>query len=199
MKTICFFALFASLISLTFCNDNKKSIYDGCCGTDATIDSFLIPKATYDPLGNLIDSVIEVNLFIPNVFIPDTTSFAAHFDMTFRIGLGPGVFRIVSSIYTDERNEVLYKKENYLPDSGNKLDGWNGIKSDGSIHYGPFEYLVTVEFVDGQNKTYVGKACAVKCDDDGFPSVNIPKCLFPAQNNGKGLPDPNLPGSYFCL
>lgn len=198
MKALLLYAFFTSIIMLAFCREKNKSIYDGCCETEATVDSFLIPRDSFNHSGNLIDSVVEANVFIPNIFVPDTTH-AANFDMTFRIGLGPGAIGIISSIYRNEYSEVLFKKENYLPNPDNQFDGWDGMKPDGSIHYGPFEYQVTVEFVDGQYKTYIGKACAVKCDDDGFPSENIPKCLFPSQNNGIGLPDPNLPASYFCL
>lgn len=190
--------LLLGVLTLISCKEKNKSIYEGCCGTEPTVDTRLIPYDSVDVNGNIIVHNAEANVFIPNVFVPGA-EFSSTLNLTFRIGFGLGVYNIVSAVYTDPNGELLFKRENYYPNQDDFSDGWDGTKPDGSFYYGPFNYRIEIEFIDGQTKVYSSTACAYKCSEEGFPAANLPQCVFPSQNNGNGLPDQTLPGESLCF
>ena len=164
---------------LTSCKEKNKSTYEGCCGTEATVDSFRIAFPTYDQNGNIIDSTSAAQIYIPNVFTPD----------------GDGINDIFKILKT--YNFTLFQSVNILPNDPGY--SWNGLKPDGTIYQGSFNYEVEVEFIDGQIKTYIGKACAYTCGEEGFPTGNLPDCFFPDQHDGNGGFDPSLPIDELCF
>lgn len=190
-------SLFAFLAFVS-CKDKEKSIYEGCCGTEATQDAILVHADTFDNNGNLVDTEFTAHFFIPNLFVPGT-EFPDSWNTTFRFGFGPGIFDIVSAVYTDPNGGVLFQREHFIPDQDDLTDGWDGKKPDGSYHYGVFHYRIEVKFIDGQSKVYESNACSYHCGEDGFPLDNVPYCIFPSQNNGNGQPDQTQPWDSWCF
>jgi hypothetical protein len=196
MPSKLFFAIFILLAAS--CKEKTQSIYEGCCGVAPTTDVVLVNTPDYDSHGNVIDSIVETHIFIPNIFVPEDTS-PESFDEIFQFYFSSGIYEVKSAVYSIDNGDTLFHKHHFLPDLDDISDGWNGAKPDGTIHYGIFNYRIEIAFLDGQTKTYLGKACAFKCHDDGFPSENIPACFFPSQNNGNGELDESRPGSISCF
>jgi len=193
MKIIPFIIPYLLLFTFVSCKEKNKSIYEGCCGTEATVDSFRIAFPTYDQNGNIIDSTSAAQIYIPNVFTPDGDGI----NDIFIVFGGPAVKQIVSVLCSNENIDQLFQSVNILPnDPGHS---WDGLKPDGTIYQGSFNYEVEVEFIDGQIKTYIGKACAYTCGEEGFPTENLPDCFFPDQHDGNGGFDPSLPIDELCF
>lgn len=181
------------LFALSACKDKNKAAYENCCGTEPNADSFLIHTQLWDDHGNLVDTNVQVHVYIPNIFIIDNSG-----ENNFLNVFGNDLIAKVSSIvFTAEDGTLLFSKENVQPND--PAGGWDGLKPDGSFYKGSFNYQVTVEAISGDTKTYTGKACAFHCHDEGFPSENIPNCFFPSQHDGNGGVDPGLPGSGHCF
>jgi len=107
------------------------------------------------------------------------------------------VARVVSAKYFSESGETLFEHHNFqVYDSS---PAWRGKKVNGDFFYGLFDYEVEIEFLNGEIKTYTGRACSYKCGADGFPTGNLPNCFFPSQNNGYGAPDPSRPIPNECF
>lgn len=194
MKKLIHFAGFM-IVAAIACEQKNNSIYENCCGTMPTADSVLIDTTGFS--APFFDSLPKYGtIFIPNIFTPDT-AFNFPLNAIFMVFGGDGVYSIVSEIFTDENGETMFSRSNFQVND--VFYGWNGVKPDGSVHYGPFNYEVKVRFIDGQEKTYTGKACAFKCNAPGFPNENLPDCFFPEQNNGYGTPDISLPQPVDCF
>lgn len=189
MKKLIHIAGFLIFVTAFACEEKSNSIYENCCGTAPTADVVDLNApwdTTFDNKGRV---------YIPNIFTPNTMTGADDFFIIFG---GYGVEFIQSAKYTDESGEVLFEHTLFLP---NDLGAsWDGMKSsDSTFYYGSFNYEVKVEFVDGQKKTYTGKACSFKCGDAGFPNEKLPDCFFPEQNNGNGAPDSSFPQPINCF
>lgn len=183
---------------LTFisCKEKNKSIYEGCCGTEATLDTTLITVTLYGPNGTMFDSTIHTNVYIPNIIVLDTSIFSNDDRLT--LWHGNTVQKILSAVYSSEDGTILFSRENFLPNEPSH--GWGGLKPDGTYHQGVFNYEITVAFLGGQTtKTYTGRACAYRCGDDGFPNEQLPACFFSFQHNGNGGYDPNLSYPVECF
>lgn len=177
------------------CKKDKKSIYEACCGAEPLNEHFTM-ILHYTVNGTTVDSTVNGYVFIPNVFIVDTSAIATSASY-FTVFAGISSTKIISAVYTDADGNELFKAENFLP---NDLDhSFRGTLPDGSIYKGLFHYKVDILFVDGQVRTYTGDACAVPCQADGFPSEHLPQCAFPDQNNGYGSWDPTRPGDTRCF
>ncbi|HRI59992.1 MAG TPA: hypothetical protein PK228_09725 [Saprospiraceae bacterium] len=177
------------LVAMIACENKSSSMYENCCGTAPVADSVDLNApwdTTFDNKGRV---------YIPNLFTPNTLTGVDEFFIIFG---GNGVKAIESAKYTDESGEVLF--EHTLLQANDVGASWNGMRNgDSTFYYGSFNYEVKVEFVDGQKKTYTGKACSFKCGDAGFPNEKLPDCFFPDQNNGNGAPDPSLPQPIGCF
>jgi hypothetical protein len=186
---------YAAVLLLTnlACKDHP-SVYENCCGTEPTTDAFSITVPYTDVNGNLIDSTLKTGVYIPNVFIIDNSGD----NNWLNVFSNETVTQVKSVIFSDESGNLLFSKQNVLPNDP-AAGGWNGLKSDGSFYQGSFNYVAVVEFIDGQQKTYEGKSCAYHCNDDGFPTGNLPKYAFPSQHNGSGGLDTSLAKSDYCF
>jgi len=71
MRLTLFLATSIFLFVLTSCKDKNKSIYEGCCGAEATEDSIEITVKLYNDNGMKVDSSVKARVYIPNVFTPD--------------------------------------------------------------------------------------------------------------------------------
>ncbi|MFN0173610.1 MAG: hypothetical protein ACKVU0_03090 [Saprospiraceae bacterium] len=193
MKNTLFVLVSLPLLMLPSCKEKNKSIYEGCCGTEATVDSFRIAFPTYDQNGNIIDSTSAAQIYIPNVFTPDGDGI----NDIFIVFGGPTVKQIVSVLCSNENIDQFFHSVNIMPnDPGHS---WDGLKPDGTIYQGSFNYEVEVEFIDGQIKMYIGKACAYICSEEGFPTENLQDCFLPDQHNGNGGLDKSIPSSEECF
>lgn len=187
--------LVCSLIAA--CKDTKKSIYEGCCGTAPTIDSTLVMADSIDQNGEVIYQNVMSYLYVPNIYVVNTDGQNPH--SYFHVNVGIGFYKVISFLCKSPENEILYEEYNFYPDQNNYASGWSGKKPDGSYHIGLFQYQMTVEFLDGQQRTYNGETCLVHCGDGEFPSEFLPNCFFPTQENGNGEYDPNLPYPNDCF
>ena len=195
MKKLIHIAGLLIVVAMVACEQKSSSIYENCCGTVPTADSVLIDTTGWS--SPFVDSLPKYGtIYIPNVFTPDTEG---HFspNAIFLVFGGEGVYAVISEVFTDENGEVMFSRGNFPVND--VFYGWNGVRPDGSIHYGPFNYEVKVRFIDGQEKTYTGKACSFKCNDAGFPGDKLPDCFFPEQNNGNGAPDSSFPQPVNCF
>jgi len=194
MRNTLFFAASLLLFAVASCKDKEKSIYEGCCGTEITKDDFFITIPIYDAHNNLVDSTIKAKVYIPNLITNDNDGD----NDIFMVFGGPYVIsKVISIDCSDKDGALLFHKENFLPnDPGN---GWDGIKPNGMVYQGSFNYEVKVEFVDGQVKTYIGKSCAFSCNAEGFPIDNLQDCFVPAQHDGNGGVDPSLQFPTECF
>lgn len=192
MKKIPYFLPLLLFISHFACEKKDSSIYENCCGTTPVadvVDLAVSVDSTFDNKGRV---------YIPNIFTPSTTATKTSVNQLFIIFGGDGVKFIELAKYTDENGEVLFENTLFPPNDPSL--SWDGMRgSNSTFYYGSFNYEVKVEFVDGQKKTYTGKACSFKCDDAGFPNDNLPDCFFPEQNDGNGTPDANLPQPIDCF
>ena len=179
--------------------DKSVSIYEGCCGTAATIDSFrLDTTSVHFPFDTFSVHVYYSTVYIPNIFVPDPMNIRGTYS-SFSILVGYGFQRVLSMKCMDEGGDILFQKEDYFPNGDDLNEGWSGEKPDGSFHYGAFKYEVQVRFLDDQIKTYTGTACSYECGANDFPKVRLPDCFFPTQNNGNGGFDPNQPFEKQCF
>lgn len=180
-------------VTLVSCKD-KKSNYEGCCGTEPTKDAFFVTISYTDIHGNLVDTMLKAGVYIPNIFIIDNSGE----NNILNVFGSESVNKVSSVIFTDENGVELFSRANVLPNDP-AAGGWDGSRPDGTVYKGSFNYEVVVEFIDGQQKTYLGKACAYHCDDEGFPDDNLPNCAFPSQHDGNGGWDPALAKSDYCF
>lgn len=194
MKKLIRIAGLMILVAIIACENKNSSMYENCCGTAPVADSVLIDTTVFS--SPFVDSIPEYGtIYIPNIFIPDTFGFSQNSIFMVFGGLGAAI--VLSEVFSDENGEVLFSRDSFYVND--VFYGWNGVKPDGSIHYGPFNYEVKIQYIDAQIKTYTGKACSFKCDDSGFPNEKLPDCFFPDQNNGNGAPDPSLPQPINCF
>lgn len=192
-KTLLFSAVFMQVF-FAACKDNN-SIYEGCCGTEATTDTVHISTKMWNEQNMLVDTMVVGSFYIPNIFIPDSN--INNYENNAFLMCGRHVVEIVSIRFTTESGELLFENSDVQHcDTGHF---WFGYKPNGEYYYGLFNYEVKVLFIDGQIRTYIGKACAYKCSDKNFPLNNLPNCLFPSQHDGAGGGDPNLPIPDYCF
>ncbi|MBC7778237.1 MAG: hypothetical protein H7246_22580 [Phycisphaerae bacterium] len=194
MRSTTFFTAFSALLFLVSCKDKNKTVYEGCCGEDPITDSFFITTKLYDAHGNLVDSTIKANVYIPNIITNDSDGIN---DIFLVFGGANAISRVISMNCSSENGAPLFHSENFQPnDPGHS---WNGLNTDGTIYQGRFNYEVKIEFVDGQVKTYTGEACAYRCNEEGFPTDHLPNCFFPYQHDGNGGLDLSLPAQTDCF
>lgn len=187
MKNTLFFTTSLLLLTLASCKDKNKSVYENCCGTEATVDSFRIAVPTLDQNGNIIDSTSAAQVYIPNIFINDNSG-DNNLLMVFG---GPSIERVTEFKITNEDGDLLFQQFDFLPNDPGFA--WEGLKPNGTPYQGLCTYLAIVKFIDGQTRFYQGKACVYNCTDQGFPNENLPGCFFPSQHDGNGGRDPSLP------
>ncbi|MFN0213425.1 MAG: hypothetical protein ACKVT2_04150 [Saprospiraceae bacterium] len=198
MRITLLFAAYLLLITLVSCKDKNKSIYEGCCGTKATVDTSHITLSLYGPNNTMFDTTVKALVYIPNIFVIDTTGVFVY-DGGWTLANWYSVNRILSAVYSSEDGEILFVRENFKPNYDQ--DNWDGLKQDGTYYQGVFNYRIVVAFegVGDQTKTYIGKACVYLCGSDGFPNENRPNCFFPYQHDGYGGFDPNQTIPIRCL
>lgn len=182
------------LLGFVACKDKKKSVYSGCCGATETSDAFFITTKLYDAHGNLVDSTIKANVYIPNLF---TNNNDGDNDIFMVFARADAVLEVVSFTCSGQDGAVLFHGEKFQPNDPAK--GWNGLRPDGTTYQGSFDYEIKMAFVDGQVKTYTGQSCAYNCGEDGFPVDKLPDCFVPSQHDGNGGVDPNLPFPTSCF
>lgn len=188
---IAFTCLF--LFAFFACKEDKHSIYESCCGTAPTADTFeLSPAVVY-----LNDTIKRGYVYVPNIFIPDPNNVNSSDNLFMAFGDNRTVSQIILMEFSDENGEKLFSSVNFLPNDAGK--SWDGLRADGSLYFGKFNYHLEVEFVTGQTKTYTGSACAVECGANDFPQGVLPDCFFPGQNNGMGGPDAAIPQPVDCF
>lgn len=185
-------ALLLQLVPFFACENKSNSIYENCCGTAAVTDSVLLDISNLPDSSTLFGAV-----YIPNIFVPDTSFSSGTLNPVFMVFGNAGTDLVLSQKITDDNGTELYARYDFPPNDVGF--GWTGVKPDDSVHYGGFNYEVKVRFADGHEKTYTGKACAFKCEDSDFPNEQLPDCLFPEQHNGNGAPDPGLPQPSDCF
>lgn len=195
MRYTLFFVVFIFLFILASCNDKNKSVYAGCCGTEAMEDSIDRIIKEYNDQGIKVDSLVKARVYISNIFTPDSVYYENYIFPIF----GVYVNKVVSAKYFSESGETLFEHYDFQPNDGSAA--WRGKKFNGDFFYGSFDYEVVVEFFKGggERKTYTGRACSYKCGADGFPTENLPKCLFPSQNNGYSGFNPGRPIPNECF
>lgn len=191
MKNL-FFAI--ALLIFFACKDNERPLYEGCCGAKPINDSRMV--SVLDTAGGHWSSrTYSGRVYIPNIFMPNSNnSFPDNFFTAYG---GSGTSEILSAIFTGDNGEIFFSRDS-LPISI-PLAGWSGLKPDGTYHYGPFNYEVKIKYLDGQTKTFTGKACAFHCGDTDFPKEQLPRCFFLGQNKGTGQGFNSLPFNESCF
>ncbi|MBC7778236.1 MAG: hypothetical protein H7246_22575 [Phycisphaerae bacterium] len=159
------------------------------------MDSFFVTAPFWDH-GQWIDSIIEAKVYIPNIIVIDTTGGNQDNEML-TLSDGNYVTWILSSVYSDENGQTLFMRDSFLPNT--PAEGWGGLKPDGTYYQGVFNYELVAEFIDGQTRTYRGKACAYICHSDDFPTQKLPDCFFQTQHDGNGGIDQNLDTPVNCF
>lgn len=147
----------------------------------------------------MFDTTVKTLVYIPNIFVIDTTGFFDYYEGGWTLANWYSVTRILSAVYSSEDGEILFERENFQPNVSQ--DNWDGLKQDGTYYQGVFNYRIAVAFrgVGNQTKTYTGKTCVYLCGSDAFPNENLPNCFFPYQHDGYGGFDPNQTIPMGCL
>lgn len=169
--------LFVLTFSLFFqCKDDDGKIqatdpYVGCCGTTPVL--FTVGNA---------------KLYVPNAFTPNgdginDTFFPTFNDKVSKIELfqisTPELGVIYLTLEVDKQNPII--------------NGWNGIDADGNKYSGPFSYAMTVTDDTGYLQSFSGSACSITCDSFATVFKTKTGCFYPAQSDGDGGLDANLP------
>jgi hypothetical protein len=95
------------------------------------------------------------NIYIPNVFNPDTG-----IDPVLYVFGGRDVAEIESFQIFDRWGEAVFVQRNYLPnDPGN---GWDGRYKGEGVNPGVFAYYAVVRFIDGEVVTFKGDVTVVR-------------------------------------
>ncbi|MBK9335358.1 MAG: hypothetical protein IPM98_01740 [Lewinellaceae bacterium] len=176
-----------ALLLGTNCKE-EKSIYEDCCGASPTADLMELDNLPPQYAGQ------KGAVYVPNIFLSGDPTTLDNLFMVFGNEL---VYLIKEFKCTGTDGSTLFVQYDFQPsDTG---FGWTGELADGSFYYGPFNYSVTVRYINQLEKTLTGKACAVKCNAGDFPAQNLPDCFFPGQNNGNGQPDQTLASPQECF
>ncbi len=190
MKKVFYLAfVLCSLYAPTCEKKGNFGIYDNCCGTAPVADeiTLLMPADSSTTVGKV---------YIPNIFVPDTSA-GAQGDCFFLVFGNSGVLQIELFRLTSESGQLLHEQTHFQPSLANAA--WRGVGPDGALYYGSFNYEVKVAFSDGQKKTYTGKACSFECGSGDFPAQNLPDCFFTNQNSGDGGYDQSIPYPADCF
>jgi len=99
------------------------------------------------------------NVYVPNAFIPANASgLNDHFNVY--IGLGVEVVNFMH-VY-DRWGELLYQRENFIPNGDNLSEGWDGRYNGDFVNPGVYVYLVEVKFLDGRVLLYRGDVTVLR-------------------------------------
>lgn len=71
--------------------------------------------------------------------------------------------------------------------------GWDGVDADGKKYVGPFTYSIGYLDEEGIVRGFYGSACSILCDSFAVTINSKTDCFFPAQHDGQGGLDANLP------
>ena len=91
------------------------------------------------------------NVFFPNIFSPNRDGYNDHFQVV----IGPGVEKILSMTVFDRWGNVVYNREDFVPDPAGS-DGWDGTFSGRKLDPGVFVYYTKALFIDGKVIEYSG-------------------------------------------
>ncbi|MEZ4919156.1 MAG: hypothetical protein R2792_08630 [Saprospiraceae bacterium] len=181
MKTNLFFLIL--LVLLTTCKDGMPCVennYCACCDELPVTDEFDIinPGATQD--------TVHATVYFPNLMVSAPN---LGIEKYWIVAVSPSAsYRTLKLQIFDDSENVLFSATNLPPNE----PVWDGIKPDGTEHFGPFHFICEVQFIDGQIKEYTGNACRIECGPKGFPKENIEKCGTLSQNDN-GTFNPDLP------
>jgi hypothetical protein len=186
-----FYILVFACTALLFgsnCKD-EKGIYEDCCGASPTVDSMELDNLPPQYVGQ------KGTVYVPNVFLSGEVTSLDNLFMVF--GNNELIQRVLEFKCTGTNGKTLFVQYDFHPNDVGFA--WTGEQADGSFYYGPFNYSVTVRYINQLEKTLTGRACAVKCNAGDFPAQNLPDCFFPGQNNGYGQPDQTLAYPQECF
>jgi len=123
MRIILFVAALGLMFTLISCKDKNKSIYEGCCGTEPITISFFMTVKLHDIHGNLVDSTIKANAYIPNLITNDNDGD----NDVFMVFGGPyAISKIISMNCYYKDGMPLFHNENFQPNDASY--GWDGLK-----------------------------------------------------------------------
>ncbi|MBK8558246.1 MAG: gliding motility-associated C-terminal domain-containing protein [Lewinellaceae bacterium] len=93
------------------------------------------------------------NIYIPNIFLPGNTK---GLNDHFNVFAGKGVELVNYMQVYDRWGELLYERENFLPDGDNFAEGWDGKHRGSYVSPGVYIYIIEVKFLDGRVLLYRG-------------------------------------------
>ena len=171
------FGLFIAVF-LMACNPDKEmpGVYDSCCGSE---------PVEFSPQGT------TARVYVPNVFTPNGDNVNDYF---FPFSNGEILiinYMVITKKEEDGSTTVLYQRENIDPNDINNY--WWGTDIEGIRYKGGFDYQISFYTTDSLAFAVQGKGCSVICE--GESPVDNPRegCFYPAQNNGDGTFNLNLP------
>lgn len=141
------------------CVDEECTELTGKPLEDMTIRLAVVDEngcAGVDQLSITVEKVREV--FIPNIFNPN----AGNENKAFNIYIGPGVREVTELRIFDRWGNVMYTRSNYIPETLNPDDGWNGTQNGVPLIPGVYMYYCKVSFIDGRVLNYTGDVTLVR-------------------------------------
>lgn len=106
----------------------------------------------------LVDLDKNRNVFIPTIFSPNFDGKNDYFTPF----VGPGVESVVNFQIYSRWGELLYSRQNFLPNNLDSTEGWDGTFKNKDLHQGVYVYIIEVSFIDGQRLTYRGDVTLIR-------------------------------------
>ncbi len=175
MKISRLLLLYLLMSMSSFAQDKTPSpAYASCCGTTPV-------EFSYD----------KKKVFVPNVFTPNRDGVNDYF--------APLINDEVAdvwwfTIYSAEGDSVLYQTM-YLerPGEAHKVHGWDGLRSDGTLHKGLFRYKMRIDDREANKHIIEGTACVLICDSESKILRSKEGCFYAAQAGPPGSLDKSAP------
>ena len=170
------------LLSFTACTQDDEPIkdYQTCCGIEPVvhIPEFIDGSKSY--------------LYVPNAFTPNSDGINDIFSGVFNDEISHFEYIIIEQDVTDQTmSPIIYQRQNITRENL-KDTGWNGLRTDGKIHKGAFNYTIYAVTKDGRTFSTIGRGCAIACDNDATYFRDKVGCFFPIQTDTKGMLDKSI-------